>query len=70
MCGIFADSKVRYTREGREMGREEAKIEMIADLISKESWTFEKAVSFARIPEDRVEYVRFEVNKILNNTLS
>jgi len=68
MCGIFADSKVRYTREGREIGREEAQIEMIANLISEESWTFEKAAAIAKIPDDRMDHVRSEVQKKLKST--
>ena len=61
MCGIFADSKVRYTREGREQG----KIETIAKMISELSLTFEEAAAVAKIPDDRMDYVRSQVRKIL-----
>ena len=61
MCGIFADSKVRYTREGREQG----KIETIANMISELSLTFEEAAAVAKIPDDRMDYVRSQVRKIL-----
>ena len=63
MCGIFADSKVRYTEEGIIEG----KIEDICNLIIANKCTLDEAITLLKIPEEKVDYVRTEVQLRLSS---
>ena len=69
MCGIFADSKVRYTEEGRAEGRVEGiiegKIESICCLVMADKCTLDEAIILLKIPEEKVDFIRAEVIKRL-----
>ena len=67
MCGIFADSKVRYTEEGRAEGIIEGKIEAICNLIMANKCTLDEAINLLKIPEEKVDYVRTEVQLRLSS---
>jgi len=61
MCGIFADSKVRYTEEGIIEG----KIEDICSLVMADKCALDEAIILLKIPEEKVDFVRDEVIKRL-----
>ena len=61
MCGIFADSKVRNTEEGRIEG----KIESICCLVMADKCTLDEAIILLKIPEEKVDFIRAEVIKRL-----
>ena len=71
MCGIAEDSRVRYTREGIELGEKTGderrmkieKIDIISRLVLDEGWTFERALKFAQVPDEHLEFIISESKK-------
>lgn len=51
---------------GIRQGIEQEKIDTILSLIADEGWELYRAMRFAKVSEDRSEYVRNEVLKGLN----
>ena len=53
-------------KQGIEQGIEIEKIDTIINLVKGEGWGLDRAMSFVKIPDCRIEFVRNEVMKRLN----
>jgi hypothetical protein len=66
LCGLLADSKERYTREGYERGIEEGidegkelkTIEAVTNLILDGKFGIDEAMKYFNIPSDRYDSVK------------
>ena len=84
MCGLLADSKERYTKEGFEIGfvigfvigferglvegDERRAIMTITNLVCDEIFGLEEAIDYFEIPLDRRDYVRERVVENLSRS--